>query len=834
MEQHLRPNSMSSASAFRFAWRSLRRTPAFTISAVLTLVIGIGASVATFAVVNGVLLRPLPYGEPDRLVKVLHALPGVSIDKGNQTSSTYFTYQRLAQTIESIGLSQPGAVNVAAPGGEGEPQRLTSAWITASLIPTVDVAPLLGRNFIDAEDRPNGPNVVIIGEALWRSRFGADSGIIGRIIEVNSRSTEIIGVMPARFGYPSADTRLWFPLQLDPNAEFGGGFNYDGVARLKADVSLQAARRDFATALARVGELFPMLAPGVPWQMVIDQAKPSPLLIPLREDQTSSIARTLWMVAAAAGLVLLVSCANVANLVLVRADSRQRELAVREALGAGRGRVLTHFLSESVVLAAISGALGVALAWLAIRTLVLAGPADIPRLTELRIDGPTILVGALVSLLAAAITSIIPALRLGRAPLSATLRDGGRGGTVGRAQRRLRGAMVSVQIALALVVLAGSGLLLRTFQRLNAVRPGFDAANVQTFWLSLPSARYASDSVVVRFWSTLTDRVAALPGVRSVGLSSRLPLLPFGMNQNPFYAEDDPTSASKIPPLQIYYTTDGGYFDAMNIPVLAGRTFDRVGVQRPGDAIISQRTAEHFWKDPTGRAAIGKRFRMLPGGPWQTVVGVVGSTRDTSLSAPSTPAVYQPVTPERDTLFGNTPRTMAVVVKTTGDPDMVRTPVQSVIRELDPTLPTFRVQAMGTVLQSSMARLSFLIAMLGAAAVVTLLLGAIGLYGVMSYVVSLRTRELGVRVALGASPRSVVAMMTGEGLTLTAIGIVGGLILFALTSRFLRSFLYGVAPSDPVTLIGAAILLTLVAALATWVPARRASRVDPASTLREE
>src|SRR5688572_107398 len=675
---------MSSFASIRFAWRSLLRTPAFTVSAVLTLVLGIGASVAIFAVVNGVLLRPLPYGAPDRLVGIWHDLPGVSIDKGNQTAGTFFAYQRLTKSIDNIGLSQAGAVNVAAPGGDGEPQRLTSASITASLIPTLDVAPLLGRNFIDAEDRPNGPNVVIIGEALWRSRFGADSAIVGRVIEVNGRSREIVGVMPARFRYPSADTRLWFPLQLDPNAESGGGFNFDGVARLKDGVTLEAARRDFAMALARVGELFPNMAPGVPWTMVLEQAKPSPLLIPLREDQTSSIARTLWMVAAAAGLVLLVACANVANLVLVRADSRQRELAVREALGAGRARVLGHFLSESLVMALLSGALGVAVAWVAIRALVLAGPADIPRLAELRIDAPTVLVAILVSLLAAAITSIIPALRLGRAPLSSTLRDGGRGGTSGRAQRRLRGAMVSVQIALALVVLAGSGLLLRTFQRLNAVRPGFDAANVQTFWLSLPSVRYANDSVVVRFWSTLTDRVAALPGVRSVGISSRLPLLPFGMNQNPFYAEDDPTSATKIPPLQIYSSTDGGYFDAMDIPLLAGRTFDRLGVQRLGDAIISQRTAEHFWKDPSGRAAIGKRFRVLPGGMWQTVVGVVGSTRDTSLAAPPAARVYLPMTLERDTLFGQSQRTMVLVVKASGDPELVRAPVQRVIRELDP------------------------------------------------------------------------------------------------------------------------------------------------------
>ena len=825
---------MSGPTSFRFAWRSLRRTPAFTVSAVLTLVIGIGASVAIFAVVNGVLLRPLPYGEPERLVSVWHALPGVSIDKGNQTSGTYFAYQRLAQTIETMGLSQPGAVNVAAPGGDGEPQRVTAAYITATLIPTLGVSPLLGRNFAEAEDVPDGPNVVIISEPLWRSQFGADSGIIGRLIEANGRSREIIGVMPARFRYPSADTRLWFPLQLDRNAQFGGGFNYDGVARLKPGVSVEAAKRDFATALARVGELFPMMAPGVPWQMVLEQAKPSPILIPLREDQTSSIARTLWMVAAAAGLVLLVACANVANLVLVRADSRHRELAVREALGAGRARVLAHFLSESVVLAGLSGVLGITLAWLAVRALVLAGPADIPRLAELRIDVPTLLFAVLVSLLAAAITSIIPALRVGRASLSGTLRDGGRGGTVGRSQRRLRGAMVSVQIALALVVLAGSGLLLRTFQRLNAVRPGFNGANVATFWVALPLARYANDTLVVRFWSNLTDRVAALPGVRSVGISSRLPLLPFGLNQNPFYAEGDASSATKIPPLQIYSSTDAGYFDAMDIPVLAGRTFDRLGNQRLGEAVISQRTAEHFWKDPSGRAAIGKRFRMLPGGPFQTVVGVVGSTRDTSLAAPPTPAVYYPVTVERDTLYGQSQRTMVLVVKTAGDPDAVRGPVQKVIRELDPTLPTFKVQAMRTVLKASMARLSFLIAMLGAAAVVTLMLGAIGLYGVMSYVVSLRTREMGVRVALGATPRSVAAMMTGEGLTLTAIGVVGGMILFALTSRFLRAFLYGIAPGDPLTLIAAAAVLTLVAMLATWVPARRASRVDPATTLREE
>lgn len=825
---------MSIAQSLRFAWRSLRRTPAFTVSAVLTLVIGIGASVAIFAVINGVLLRPLPFGQPERLVGAWHALPGVSIDKANQTSGTFFTYQRFAGTIENIGLVQRSAVNVAAPGGDGEPQRLASALITASLLPTLQVPPILGRNFNEAEDRPNGPRVVIISEQLWRNRFGGDSAILGRLIEVNGLAREIVGVMPQRFRYPTPETRLWLPLQLDPSATFAGGFNYDGVARLKTGVTVDAARRDFTAVLPRVAELFPDLAPGVPMRMLLEQARPAPVLIPLREDQTASIARTLWMVAAAAGLVLLVACANVANLILVRADSRQRELAVREALGAGRARVLAHFLSESVLLAGVSGVAGLLVAWIAVRALVLSGPADIPRLAELRVDGPTVLFAAAVAVFAAFLTSVIPTLRVGRVPLSAALREGGRGGTSGRAQQRLRGAMVSVQIALALVVLAGSGLLVRTFQQLTAVRPGFNATNVATFWLSLPRARYAGDSALVQFWSTLVGRVSQMPGVRSVGLTSRLPLLQYGMNQNPFYVEGDASSASRIPPLQLYTSTDGQYFETMGIPLLAGRTFDRLGVQHGGEVVISQRTAEQFWKDPTGRAALGKRFRTLPTGPWNTIVGVVGNARDTSLATLPSQTVYFPLSADRDTLYGQSQRTLALVVKTTGDPAAIRGPVEAVVRELDPTLPTFDVQPMSTVLRESMARLQFMIIMLGAAAVVTLLLGAIGLYGVMAYVVTLRSRELGVRVALGASPRSVAAMMTGQGLALTAAGIAGGLLLFAVAARFLRAFLYGVAPGDPVTLAVASTLLAGIAALASWIPARRASRVDPANVLRAE
>ena len=818
----------------RHAWRSLLRTPAFTITATLTLVIGIGACAAMFGVVNGVLLKPLPYGNSERLVGTWHDLSAVSIAKAQQTSGTYFTYKQYAKSIENIGVYQEGAVDLTDPTGGSEPQHLDASWVSWSLIPTLQVPPLMGRNFTEAEDMPKGPWLVLISESLWRNRFGADPKILERRIDVNGRSRQVIGVMPERFRFPNARTQVWLPIQLDPKAEFGGGFNYTGIARLRPGVTAADAQREFTAVLPRVVELFPNLAPGVPTKMLLDQAKPKPLIIPLRDDVTGGIARTLWIVAAAAGLVLLVACANVANLILVRADARQRELAVREALGAGRARVLAHFLAESALLGLAAGAGGLAVAWIAVRALVASGPTEIPRLAELGIDPATIAFTLVLAALVALVCSAIPALRIGGVRLSLALREGGRAGTAGKAQHRLRGAMVAVQIALALVVLAGSGLLLRTFQRLHAVRPGFDATNVATFWLSLPNARYADQNAMVRFYSQLSDRVSQLSGVRAVGLTSRLPLMENGMNQNPFYVEGDESSRTKIPPLQLYTTINEGYFDAMRMPLLAGRNFDRPEAQKGMEAIISQRTAVQFWKDSTGRASIGKRFQSLPSGPWYTVIGVVGNARDTSLAAPPSQTVYFPQAAAADTLYSQAQRTMALVVKTSGDPAAITSAVQRVVRELDPGLPTFDVRPMSRVLEASTARLSFTIILLGAAAVVTLLLGAIGLYGVMAYIVTLRTRELGVRIALGAQPRSVAMMMTTQGLVLTAIGLAGGLALFAASARFLRSFLYDVQPSDPLTLVGASVTLAVIAALATWIPARRAAQVDPASSLRAE
>ena len=823
---------MSLSSVLKPAWRSLRRSPAFTVTASLTLIIGIGAAVAIFALVNGVLLRPLPYGDPDRLVVPYHSMQLVGL-KGNQTEGTYFTYKKLARSLEAIGVYQRGAVNVSDPRGGGEPQRIGSANITQSVIPILQVPPLVGRSFTEAEDMPKGPNVLLISEGLWRSRFGGDRGVLGRTLDVNGRTWEIIGVMPKAFRFPSSETQLWLPMQLDPNDPSPGGFNYDGIARLRRGVTVADAGRDLVSVLPRIVELSPNLAPGISTQMLLDQARPVPFVAPLKEDVTGGIAKTLWIVAAAAGVVLLVACANVTNLILVRADGRQRELAVREALGAGRGRVTAYFLGESLVVTAFSTVAAVALAAAAIRLLVRLGPAGIPRLAEVNIDLATVGFAIVVSALVAFVCSIVPALRIGRVHLSNALREGGRGGTAGRARQRIRSALVAGQIALALVALASSGLLLRTFQRLNAVRPGFEPQGLATFWVSLPFARYANDSSVVRFYSQLVERVRGLPGVKDVGISSRLPFVTNGWSQDPLYPEDDLASyANKIPPLNFYTTTDAGYFRTMGIPLVAGRTFDRMELQRPNEAIISRATAVRFWKDSTGQRVLGKRFRELPGTPWLTIVGVVGDTRDTSLASPPSLVVYRAQSAGDGS--HQVQWTIGLVVRTSSEPATITSAVQRAVRELDPTLPLFDVRSMTEITAASMAQLSFTIIVLGAAALVTLILGAVGLYGVMAYVVSLRTRELAVRIALGATPSAVVRMLTTQGVTVTGFGIAGGLVLFVIVARALKSLLFGVASTDPVTLVSASLLLVGIAALASWIPARRTSRVDPADVLRAE
>jgi predicted permease len=568
--------------------------------------------------------------------------------------------------------------------------------------------------------------------------------------------------------------------------------------------------------------------------MVLNQAKPIPRIVAMRDDVIGDAGRTLWMVAATALLVLLVTCANVANLLLVRADARYRELSVRTALGATRGRVLAHFLTEAGVLAGVSAVLGIGAAELATKLLVRAGPSGIPRLSEIRVDGAVIAFTVLVAAIVAFACSAFPAIRFLRGNPLGGLRDGGRGGTVGGKRQRMRGALVVAQVALALVVLASSGLLLRSFQRLHGVRPGFDAENVATLWVAAPNLRYAKDTNVVRFFSNLTEQVAQLPGVTAVGLSSRLPLTDHGMNQNPMYVEGDATSATKIPPLENYVTVDSGYFRAMGIPLIAGRLFDHIGRQNPSDAIISLEAARVVFHDSSGRSALNKRFRELPNTPWHTVIGVVGSVRDTSLAGGPGRHVYLPETVAADSTMGQFQRVLAVVVRTRGDVTTTTRGMQRVIHDIDPTLPTFDVRSMHATLEQSMALLSFTMIVLMVAAGVTLVLGMIGLYGVIAYVVALRTRELGLRIALGAQPGAIATMVTTQGLALCGAGVAIGLLLVAIGGRFLRSLLFEIGPADPLALGATVAIVAAFALLASWIPALRASRVNPAEALRAD
>ena len=808
------------------ALRSLGRTPGFAAAATLTLALGIGAVAVAFAIVHGVLLEPLPYGRPDRLVSV--GLRSAELPRMRQPPAVYLTYERFARRIEALGFHRTGNANVVPPGGISDPQRVTAAWVTASTIPLLEVSPLLGRSFTDEEDRAGGPHAAVISESVWRTSFGGAADVIGRTLIVNSIPRQVVGVMPRGFRFPNADTKLWLPARLDRDPTSMGDFAWSGIARLSTGANAGDADRELAPLLPRLGESFPRMPSGSPTSSWLEQARPAPVVVPLRDEVTGGIARTLWLLAAAAGLVLFVALANVANLMLIRADARQLELAVREALGADRWRLATHFLGESLVLAATAGGIALVAAWAAIRALSALGPADLPRLAELHVDAATLAVVMVASLGAAAVCTVVPMIHARRAGLWSSLRDGGRGETAGRARQLLRSTNAAFQLAVAFAVIAGSALLLRTFDRLHRQRPGFDARNVVTIWTQLPFARY-DDSASVTFYARLTESAAALPGVTAAGVTARLPLREGESRQLPFRREDGRT------PLVETVAIGGDYYGAMRIPVLAGADFQPLGAQRDGEIILSRRAVETLFDGAAPGAAIGRRLELAPSGPGYTVIGVVGDVRSEDLAAAPAATAYLPQAVPIDAAAEPAARrTMALVVRTAGPIDGIEASVRRIVRDLDPAVTIFSVETMSDVVRASTARLSFLLAAMTVAAAITLLLGAIGLYGVIAYMVALRTREIGIRIALGDDPQAVARSVVVRGLALAAAGTAGGLALYALVTPVLRGFLYGVTPADPVTLVTASVALIGIATIASWIPARRAARVDPAVSLRAE
>ncbi|HSC31756.1 MAG TPA: ABC transporter permease [Gemmatimonadaceae bacterium] len=816
----------------RYALRVLRVRPGFTAAVVVTLGLGIGAATAIFGVVNAILLRPLPYPDANRLVAIVNDMPSLSATHNPQSIGTYLTFQRYAHTLARIALYEAVSANVSDAEGRSDPVRLNAARATASLFPTLEVAPMRGRPYTEAEDVQRGPNVVVISERLWRTRFGADPHIMSRTIVVDGKRSDIVGVMPKTFDFPRADVDLWLPLRVDPNVAMGG-FAFDAVARLASTATPESAARELAHLLPRVPEITPDLQPGgMPMATILEQAKPVPRVIPLREDMVGGAARALWVVAAAALLVLLVTCANVTNLYLVRADARRRELAVRTALGAGRGRVLAHFFAESLVLSVGAVALGILFAALILHYLVAHGPAQLPRLAEVRLDGAAILFALATSALVAIGCSTIPALRaLGGNPL-ADLRESTRAGSLGGRRQRTRNLLVAGQVALAMLVLSASTLLARSFSRLHAVQPGFDPHGVAELWLSLPPARYPSDSDLARFSTRLADAMSQVPGVEKATVAAHLPFVDQGVNLNPVYVESAVSNAGEIPPAALYVAVDSAYFGTLRIPFIAGHNFDANPDARRNEAIITREAARVFFYDATGRAAINKRFRKLPDGPWHTIVGVLGDIRDSSLAAGPTRVVYLPIAAGGD--LDQIARSWGVAARTRGDPATVTRAMVVALHTLDPLLPAYLVQPMGATLAASTAQLSFTVVILGVAAAMTLVLGMVGLYGVLAYVVMLRTRELGLRIALGAQPRSIARMITAQGLALAGAGIVIGMLILVFSARLMRSLLFGVGPTDPESLLVTAALLLACTMLSCWLPARRAARLDPLVALGAE
>lgn len=813
-------------ATLRYALRSLRRSPAFTLTVILTLTAGFASMSAMFAIVYGVLLAPLPYGESDRLVSIhLQAPQAGEIE---MPPALQVTYDRHAQTLDGVGFHRTGSTNVWVEGDDHGADSVIATWVSASMMPLLRVPPLLGRPFTAEEELRSGPEAVILGEAEWRARFGAAPDVIGKTLMVNSVRRQIVGVMPARFSFPTAATRLWLPAKRPDDASVGD-FIYSGVARLAPGASVEQAQRELAAILPRLSESFPRLPSGTSTAAWLADTRPAPVVVPLREDLTSGIASTLWLLAAAAGLVLVVAWANVANLLLIRADGREPELAVRAALGAGSLRIAAPFLAEAVLLCAAAGVLALTVAFGAVEALVAFGPPGIPRLAELGLGLPAVGFTVLITVFGMIVCAAVPAGRWWRKTLPLPLREGGRGASAGASRLRVRAAIATLQIAVALVVTIGAALLLRTAHGLSLVHPGFDGTGVVTLRIQLPFARY-DEAASVAFYARLIERVRELPSVRSAGLATKVPLDTGPLHEQTF--QPGPDAGTRTLPVTV---VDDGYFAALSIPLLAGHGYRRIELERGTDVVISRRAAATLFGDPDGTASVGKPLALASSGVTYTVVGVVGDVRHQDLATAPAPMVYRPlIVPTDPKAEPPTPRNMALLVRSTAPAEVTVPAIRQIVHELDRTVPIYKVETMSRVIAASTSKLQLLLVLVTAAAAITLLLGIVGLYGMMAYLVALRTREFGVRIALGAAPERIARLVAKRGLSLTGAGIAAGFALYAVAAPLLQAHLFGVTMLDPATLLEATLLLVIAAGLASVVPARRAARVDPARALRAE
>jgi predicted permease len=827
-----------SIQVLRHAARRLLRAPTFTVATILTLMLGIGAVAAVFTVVNGVLLRPLPFADAGQLVDLSHTLTISGITRVNQSDATYLYYREANRTFEAVGAYRAVTASLApdqeAAVDDSRAERLDAARVSASLFHVLGAQPLRGRTFTEDEDRPDAARVVLIGQGLWERKYGGDPRIVGRGIRVDGVEREVVGVMPAGFRFPKPRTELWLPIGIDPARTRSAAFDYRAVGRLRDGVTVETARADLQRLLPQV----PVAFPGRLTAPAIEQTRMQAVVRPLRDVVIGDTGRMLWVVLGAVGFVLLIACANVANLFLVRGEARHHELAIRRALGGGRGSIMAAFIAEGVLVAAVGGALGVMLAAAGVGFLRgMVGVIPLPRLAELQVDAATLGVAAGTTILAALLVSALPALRMSGAAITAALSDGSHTATSGPVRHRARHALVIVQLALALILLAGAGLMARSFAQLRAVEPGFDAANVLVFRAALPEASYDADAAA-GFVMRALDALGSLPGVERTAAISKLPLDAMARQDTALFVEDRPLEPGDLPSIhQVSFVTPG-YFRALGIPLLAGRDIDAPDPARTvHDLVVSASLAARYWTDPT--MAIGRRVRMSPLGPWFTIVGVAGDVRGTTLEAPPDEMLYLPVltvpgTADVASTAGTrwAPRDVAYVLRTTLEPSTLLASATRTLGRLDSAVPVYASRTMGEVVAHASASTSFSMILLGIASVAALALGAVGIHGVIAYGVTLREREFAVRLALGARPVDVRRLVSRQAVTSIVLGMTIGIAGAVALTRFMSALLYGVRPVDPITLGAAAALLFVVALGSSWSSARRAAAQDPARALR--
>jgi len=820
----------------RHGLRTLRRTPTFTAVALLTLAIGIGANTAVFSVVNAILLKPLPYPKADDLIAVWHVAPGAeglaSVSGDLRLSvSMYFTYSDQNRTFEHIGIWFPFTSSVT---GVGEPEQVRTVIVSDGVLQALGVQPTLGRPLAASDQAPDAAPTVLLGYGYWQRRFGGDRAVVGRTLQVNGGPVEIVGVMPQDFRVVDQEADLIQPARFDRRKQILAGFGYQAIARLKPGVTIADATADVARMVPIWMTSWPAFENVNP--KVYESWRIAPALRPLKQDVVGKVGDTLWILMGTLAIVLFIACANVATLLLVRAETRNQELAIRAALGAGTSRIVRALLVESVLLGTFGGVCGLALAAVGLRALVAYALAGLPRLYEIAIDPRVLVFNVTISMLSGVVFGLIPALKHASPQIAAAISGAGRAIGASRSGQRVRNALVVAQLALALVLLVSSGLMIRTFAALRAVEPGFTGPErLQVFRLAIPQRLVPEPERLARLQVDLVEKLRSISGVSSVAYATALPIEGLPTNWDAVQPENR-SYGNQVPPLRVFKDVSPEYFQTIGSALVTGRAFTRTDVsERRRVVLVSDNLAREFWGSPT--AAIGKRLQTLPMAPWQEVIGVVQDVHDNGVDQPPPAIVYWPAFGENPYKAGtpNVKRLISFVIRSprAGAESFVRE-VQSAVWSVNGNLSMASMTTMQDLYNRSLARASFTLVMLAIAGLMALLLGIVGIYGVIAYAVSQRTREIGIRVALGAQRAELTRMFVRSGLLLASVGVPLGLVAAVALSRLMSSLLFGVSPLDPLTYSAVPLVLLAAVVTASYLPARRAASVDPVDALKAE